>query len=64
MVGASARYLCLHTPVETRTPPWEGHPNRMFRMRGCGRFMHLHTPLAEKYFFGFREAEYYEVGTL
>ena len=28
MVGASARYSCLHTPVETSTPPYKGPSGR------------------------------------
>ena len=33
MLGASARYSCLHTPVETVTPPRQTKPIP-FRFRG------------------------------
>lgn len=39
MVGASARYSCLHTPVETGTPPYRQSKLRILRFRlaaeGC-----------------------------
>ena len=34
MVGASARYSCLHTPVETSTPPCRQKELASFRFRG------------------------------
>lgn len=48
MVGASARYLCLHTPVETMTPPYRHLPACRFRSHPVGRDLHLRRPFRSK----------------
>ena len=38
MLGASARYSCLHTPVETGTPPSRQRKLATFRFPGFHKY--------------------------